>query len=649
MSPKIIEGKVIQGSYGKCLVLDSQSGIEFLLYNNHIDSVLDGDLVRAQVIDIRSRSKGRALVKLLEVIARPRKTIMARYVKKNAKDYVIPCSLRIQRQIKLINKPADIPDDCILEIKLQAKKDLKLKRLLKGEILKVVGSYDDATVEVDLAIGEYALPNIFPKKVLAETEKLPRHVVKNDKENRRSLLHLPFVTIDGSDARDYDDAVFCVREGKYWRLWIAIADVSHYVLPNSPLDKEAMQRTSSTYFPNRVIPMLPEKLSNQLCSLNPGLERLVMVCEMLIDNNGKVCKKELYSAVIYSRFRLIYEDVAALINRTNNSSSSKDKPITPEVIASLFSLHELTLVLLEEKRKRHSLNFRHLEEIRINMDEHGKIQGLYQYKRNIAHLMIEEAMLLANLCVADFLEEHKMNFCYRVHPPPEQEKLNSLAMFLNYYKIKVPRDRVDSSVYCKILEKVNKYPEAAILEMMVLKSMQQALYQVKPGGHFGLNYNSYTHFTSPIRRYPDLLVHRALKKALKDKLSKENKTDKKYTKQELGEIAEHCSQQERNINKAVWQVLDALKCRYLAKQNKKIHKGRIVYISDKGFFVRLNNIPVEGMVRATLLRDDYYRYDSNQQILQGIKHGKIFRMGNSVSVRIERIRIEERKVDFTLV
>ena len=642
----IHEGKVIGTPFGGVFIEEFNSRIEFTLSNDDVNKVLDGDIVTVKSTKMSAR--GKVVVSLVKINSRSRHSIMARYVKKNNEIFAVPYSARIPRQIHLTKPDKKIPHDCIVEVKLLVKEELILPDMLEGEIVRVVGGNDNGNVEVDLAISEYNLNDEFPANVINQAQKIPDHVMSEDKDNRRSLLHLPFVTIDGSDARDYDDAVFCAEEDGGWRLWVAIADVSHYVTPASDIDKEAVARTSSVYFPNKVVPMLPENLSNGVCSLNPNVERLVLVCEMKIDRKGVVRESEFYSAVIYSRFRLIYEDVSNFINSGATTSTESGKEfISDEVKESLTSLHKLTEVLLEGRRKRNALDFRHLEEIRVNLDNHGKVTGMHQYQRGIAHLMIEEAMLVANVCAANYLAAQKAVFCYRVHPPPEQEKLNTLRLFFNYYNIKVPTNQVDSATYCKILDQINKYSEAGILEMVVLKSMQQALYRVSPGGHFGLNYDAYTHFTSPIRRYPDLLTHRAIKKALAKK--EEKKEHYNYSKKEIDDIAALCSTQERNINKAVWQVVDALKCRYLEKQPEKVHQGTIVYISERGFFVRLNDIPVEGMVVTRLLRDDYYKYDAGEQILQGVRKGKVYRMGNSVSVKVDRIRIEERKVDFTLI
>ena len=662
---KHLLGRVIGMPSGFGIIESAEAKEEFTLVPEQMTQVLDGDKI---LFSIGSRRvKGRRVANLQRIVSRSRRTIFAHlYTKNTAKPFAVPYSPKIPREVgidggsggKLIHKS-------LVEIKLTPPHNpknfpdshLRLPVKLRGRVVRTLAE-NDKSYETDIAIAEFSLRTEFPKSVVAEAKHIPERVPSTElgRSQRRDLTHLPFCTIDGSDAKDYDDAIYCKREGKglirgrgkkaAWRLWVAIADVSHYVTSGSELDSEAQKRTSSVYFPDRVLPMLPEKLSNGICSLNPKEERLVLVCEMQVDAAGKVSQHQFYEAVILSRQRLTYEQVASFLGEKLDKTAKKEGlgKIGHELHAPLKDFHSLAKVLLDAREKRYALNFKHLEEQRIEFDNAGHVHDIYYYKRNLAHLMIEEAMLLANVCAAKFLEKQRKDFCYRVHPSPEQEKFDDLRRSLAPYNIMLPHKVGTSKDYCRILEQVHKKEGAFVLEMMVLKSMQAALYSLRNLGHFGLNYQTYTHFTSPIRRYPDLLNHRAIKSALR-----RDKNFYPYKKDGLTSMARQCSDAEKNITKAGWQVLGALKCHYLLRNQRDSYEGTITYIAEHSFFVRLGDSPLEGRVLARKIKDDYYKYDYRTMSMRGSRRGKVLKVGDRVKVKVEMISPIERYIDLVLL
>ena len=504
-------GTVIGTRAGHGFVALKDEDAEWFLPFSEMNRVLDADLVRVRAS--KEQRRGKPVASVEAILERPRQFIIGRYMRQDGRPIVIPDSDRIPRHVFLV-KPYPVVDlGDLVEVHLIPSKGLELPYHLRGRVTRVLGAANKAQLEIDLALAEFNLSHAFPRAVLAQIEDLPDEVDPNQHQDRRDLSALTFVTIDGEDARDYDDAVCCRREKRGWRLWVAIADVAHYVRPNSPLDAEAQVRTTSIYFPERVVPMLPPKLSNGLCSLNPHTPRLAMVCEMRINMEGTCKEVSIYRAVITSQARLTYEQAAVLVGEAK-TALPQHKP-SAAIMHSLQDLRALTNLLLKNRTKRAALDFRHLEEVRIHLTDDGEVEDISIYQRNFAHLMIEEAMLIANVEIAKFLARRRgLPFCYRIHAPPEKEKFDELRLFLNSYHIRIAGDKITPAVYQKILAKVQRFPEAAILEQTVLRSMQQACYARRNLHHFGLNYAHYTHFTSPIRRYPDLLVHRALERVL---------------------------------------------------------------------------------------------------------------------------------------
>ncbi len=635
-----------RAGYGFVVVSNKE---RLFLAEEEMERVLDKDLVK--VVKVYDSATDKDQARVVEILARKRKTVLGYYHEDEGESYLIPCNLSIPRAI-YIDKPAQpIDRGYVVEAKLLASKGLELPKKLRGKLIGLVRPKEDARLETDIAIDTYSLETTFPPEVLKEADSISDRVKLEDHPDRSDLTAIAFVTIDGEDARDYDDAVFCQKKGDLFRLMVAIADVSHYVRPNSLVDKSARFRTSSVYFPDRVLPMLPERLSNDLCSLNPNSNRLAMVCELLIDKKGKRQKVNFYKAIIRSQARLIYEDVAELIkpNKDSKSRPSSLAKLPKEVHSSLGMLGEMTQVLLAARSKRAALDFNHLEEVKIEISAQGQIEKVYACPRNFAQRMIEEAMLAANDATAWFLSKKGVPILYRIHKAPKQEDFTELKQFLSNYGIKVAEvhHKITSQVYDYLLKAVSKYPEAAVLEAKILRSLQRAEYARKNYGHFGLNYKSYTHFTSPIRRYADLMVHRAIKKVTVQEGSGRGKYP--YTASEVTKIGVACTQQERIIEQSVWQALDGLKCRYLAEHGKASYTGTITNILEFGFHVRFDELPIEGFVHVRSFQNDYYRFDEVNQRLIGKRYRKEYGLGDPVQVRIKRIRIDERKIDLMLV
>lgn len=633
-----------------------KAGYGFVVLNNkerlflteeEMECVLDGDLVK--VARAYDPVNDKDYARVVEILARKRKTVLGYYHEDDGESYLIPCNLAIPRAIYIDKPTKPIDRDYVVRARIITGGDLKLPKRLRGKLIGLVRSKKDARLETDIAIDSYSLETTFPREVLKEADSISDRVEPGDHSARADLTAMPFVTIDGQDARDYDDAVFCRRDGDLFHLIVAIADVSHYVRPESLVDKSARLRTSSVYFPDRVLPMLPERLSNGLCSLIPNSNRLAMVCDLLIDQNGKRQKVSFYKAIIRSQARLIYDDVAELIKIGKDSKLPASSSLSSEVRDSLGMLAELTQVLLAARSKRAALDFNHLEEVKIAISDQGQIEKVHSCPRNFAQQMIEEAMLAANDATAWFLSKKGVPILYRIHKPPKQEDFAELKQFLSNYGIKAREGRykITSEDYDYIIKAVSKYPEAAVLEARILRSLQRAEYARKNHGHFGLNYKSYAHFTSPIRRYADLMIHRAIKKVTVGEGS--GRGEYPYMASEVIKIGAACTRQEKIIEQSVWQALDGLKCRYLAEHSESSYTGTITNILEFGFHVRFDKLPIEGFVHMRSLHNDYYRFDEGKQRLVGKRHRKGYGLGDAIKVRIKRIKIDERRIDLAPV
>ncbi len=510
-----------------------------------------------------------------------------------------------------------------------------------GRIIEVLGDHMAPGLEIEVAIRSHDLPNVWPEEVEQEIAGLGREVPEEAKAGRIDLRKLPLVTIDGEDARDFDDAVYCEATPKGWKLYVAIADVSHYVRPSTALDREAQRRGTSVYFPERVIPMLPEVLSNGLCSINPEEDRLCMVCEMLLNSAGKVTRSKFYPAVMRSHARLTYNEVAKILVDKDKAARKKRSALLPH-LEELYKVYQL---LHEAREERGAMDF-DTQESKIVFGEDRKIENIVPVSRNDAHRLIEECMLAANTCAARFLAKSKVPHLLRIHDGPSLEKLTDLRSFLGEVGLSLAGgDKPEPKHYFQLLEKIAGRPDEHLIQTVLLRSLSQAVYSPEKKGHFGLALESYTHFTSPIRRYPDLLVHRGIKYALEGRAPEAFG----YSASDMVLFGEHCSAAERRADEATRDVVSWLKCEYMQSKLGEEFDGVISAVTSFGFFVELTDIFVEGLVHISNLDKDYFHYDPIGHRLVGERSGVTYRLGDKVRVLVARVDLDERKMDFELL
>ena len=612
-------------------VPDDKSG-DMFLPEKEMRGVLHGDrvMVREHGVDRRGRKEG----KIVEVMERVNATLVGRLYREHGYQWVVAENKRISQDF-LVPAHDDLGASSGQVVMLEIVAQPSRHAPPVGKVIKVMGNYADPGMEIEIALRKHDLPHEFSAQVRAQAKKLPKGVTKKDfGDDREDLRELPLVTIDGEDARDFDDAVYCKPDGRGFRLWVAIADVSHYVKPGAALDEEAFERGNSVYFPRRVIPMLPEELSNGLCSLNPKVDRLCMVCEMEISSLGNIRKHRFYPAVMHSKARLTYNQVWDWLSEGN---PPKDMAW---VLPQLRDLHKLFKVLLKARAKRGAIDFETLE-TKMLFDEHDKIERIVPAARNEAHKLIEECMLAANVCASEFLQKHKHAALYRVHEGPTPDKLKALHEFLGEFGFFLTGgDEPHAKDYAELLAKIKGRPDEQLLQTVLLRSLRQAIYSPENAGHFGLAYEAYTHFTSPIRRYPDLLVHRAIKACLNDET---------YNPGNWENIGLHCSTTERRADDATRDVVSWLKCYYMQDKINAEFDGVISAVVSFGVFVALNEVFVEGLVHVTELGQDYYHFDAARHQMLGERTGRRFRLGDKVRIRVVRVDIETSRIDFGLV
>jgi ribonuclease R len=627
----------IQGhpdGYG--FLIPDDGSADIFLDQHQMAKVLHGDraLVRLTGVDRKGRPEG----SIVEVTERANTRVVGRVLVEHGLVFVVPENKRIAQDIL-------VPPEKRARVRPQSGQVVMVDIIEQpskfskpiGRISEVLGNYADPGMEIEIALRKHDLPFEFSKAALDENRALPDRIRKADLAGREDLRGLPLVTIDGETARDFDDAVYCERKGRGWRLVVAIADVSHYVRPGMALDAEAMERGNSIYFPRRVIPMLPEKLSNGICSLNPDVDRLAMVCDMQIGAGGVIGKYRFYPAVFRSQARLTYNEVWSWLSGEAQPETEVHTALQPQ----LLNLYKLFKTLHGARGERGAIDFE-TSETRMIFNEQGKIESIVPVVRNDAHRIIEECMLAANVCASDFLAGHKQTCLYRIHERPSAEKLTNLRTFLGEFGLALGGgDDPRAKDYAVLLEQVKKRPDFQLLQTVMLRSLKQALYSPDNVGHFGLAYEHYTHFTSPIRRYPDLLVHRAIKAVL---------AGGKYAPAgNWDDIGLHCSATERRADEATRDVESWLKCYFMKERIGEEFDGTISAVTAFGIFVALDTIYIEGLVHVSELGADYFQFDNIKHQMLGERTGQRFRLGDRVRVRLVRADLESNKIDFVLV
>lgn len=618
---------------------------DFFIPNVQMQKVMHGDYVLAQPNGFDR--KGRPEVRIVRVLEANKKQIVGRFFIEQGIGYVMPDDSRITRDIL-------IPDNARLGARMGQVVVVELHPRTApffqpiGKITEVLGDNMAKGMEVEIAIRKHDIPHSFPSAVEKQLKKWAEDVPEEAKRGRVDLRDLPLVTIDGEDARDFDDAVFCQKQGKGWKLWVAIADVSYYVRPKSALDTEAYNRGNSVYFPNRVVPMLPEKLSNGLCSLNPQVDRLCMVCEITISAKGKMTDYQFYEAVMNSHSRLTYNKVAKILKK-DTALCERYASLVPH----LQDLHEMYQALVKARQQRGAIEFETIES-KFIFNALGRIERIEPVVRNDAHKIIEECMILANIASANFMEKHQEPALYRIHAVPSEEKLTAFRSFLAECGLSLSGgNKPTPTDYAQLLEQIKPRPDHELIQTMLLRSMSQAVYSADNIGHFGLALEEYAHFTSPIRRYPDLTLHRGIKYLLaKQKGSKRKTTDTggyHYQLEEIDGFGAHCSSTERRADDATREVADWLKCEYMQDHVGEEFEGVISSVTGFGFFVRLNDLFIDGLVHISGLANDYYLFDMPKQRLIGENSGMIFRLGDAVKVRVEAVSLEQKQIDFSLI
>ncbi|WP_192980184.1 ribonuclease R [Pseudomonas sp. EggHat1] len=624
----------------------------------------DRALVRVAGFDRRGRREGG----IVEVIERAHESIVGRYYEENGIGFVVADNPKIQQEVLVTpGRTAGARIGQFVEIKITHWPTQRFQP--QGDIVEVIGNYMAPGMEIDVALRSYDIPHVWPEAVVKEARKLKPEVDEKDKEKRVDLRHLPFVTIDGEDARDFDDAVYCEKNSSRWKLfsggwklYVAIADVSHYVRVGSALDAEAVERGNSVYFPERVVPMLPEELSNGLCSLNPHVDRLAMVCEMTMSKSGQMVDYKFYEAVIHSHARLTYNKVSLMLEDPKSSEGKSLRSEYKEVLPHLNQLYALYQVLVAARHERGAIDFE-TQETRIVFGTDRKIDEIRPTQRNDAHKLIEECMLAANVATARFMQDHEVPSLYRVHDGPPPERLEKLKAFLGELGLSLQRgkskDGPSPKDYQRLLESIRERPDYHLIQTVMLRSLSQAVYSAQNEGHFGLNYEAYTHFTSPIRRYPDLLVHRAIRSVIRSK--RDTKHVERagaaimpkariypYDEATLEKLGEQCSMTERRADEATRDVVNWLKCEFMQDRVGETFAGVITAVTGFGIFVELRDIYVDGLVHVTALPADYYHFDPVHHRLSGERSGRSFRLGDSVEVKVMRVDLDERKIDFEL-
>ncbi len=633
----LVPGHVQGHRDGFGFLIPDEGGEDLFLSAKEMRAVMHGDRVVARVsgIDRRGRKEGQ----IVDVLERRNLRIVGRLHAEGGVGFVVPNNRRITQDILVPTEDrAESRTGQIVVVEIT--QPPSAYRQPVGKVVEILGEHMAPGMEIDIALRDHELPIEWPDAVEKEIATLDPKVPDAAKKGREDIRSVPLVTIDGEDARDFDDAVFCERDGRGWRLLVAIADVSHYVTPASALDDEARNRGNSVYFPERVIPMLPEILSNGLCSINPDVDRLCMVCEMRISPSGAVGESRFFEGVMRSHARLTYTKVAAMLVDQDASLRAQYAALVPH----LEELYKLYNALRTQREKRGAIDFE-TTETRIVFGADRKIERIVPVIRNDAHKLIEECMIAANVCAGEFLQDMEIPALFRVHEGPKPEKLTDLRAFLAELGLSIGGgDKPEPKHYAKLIKQIQGRPDFNLIQTVLLRSLSQATYTPENLGHFGLAHEAYVHFTSPIRRYPDLLVHRAIRHVLAKK-----KPEKfRYSHGDMITLGEHCSATERRADEATRDAVDWLKCEYMTDKVGEEFDGIITGVTGFGIFVELKDIFVEGLVHVTALLNDYYHFDQGKHRLRGERTNTVYRLADKVRVRVVRVNLDDRKIDFEL-
>lgn len=624
----LVCGRVEGTSEGYGFLIPDDASKDIFLSAEQMRSVFTGDRVLVNPITNKS---GRREGIIVEVLERATLQIVGRYTEEDDIAFVSSINKKIGQNVVVpLIKDKKIKIGDFVVAKITAYPSRKTPPI--GEIVKVLGKALSRKW-IDLAVHSYELPHEWSQNILHEAEMLKYKAKGEIMDKRKDLTRLPFVTIDGEDAQDFDDAIYCESAAKKgWVLYVAIADVSFYVKPDSDLDKEAVKRGNSVYFPSRAISMLPEVLANDLCSLKPNVPRLCMVCEMQINPIGTITRYEFYEAVICSQARLTYNQTFAMLEEKKSN----------HLLPYLLRLRDLYQILLKQRKARGALEFETIES-KIIFDDTFAVKRIVPVERNYVHRIVEECMLAANVCASKFLLNGKIQALYRVHESPEPEKLETLRCFLKNLGLHLKNDPKPSD-YAKLLESIGGRKDEHIIRTVLLRSLRQAVYAHENLGHFGLAYQAYAHFTSPIRRYPDLVNHRAIRHLIHN-LKPKNFS---YNSLVMKNLGEHCSMTERRADNATRDVVSWFKCEFMLNKIGKVFHGVISNVTNFGVFIELKDIFIEGLLHITALKNDYYKFDPVRFSLKGKRSGMKYSLGDPIKVRVARVGLDERQIDFVL-
>jgi ribonuclease R len=635
----LIPGTVLANAEGYGFLRPDEGGDDLYLSPAQMRTVLHGDRVLASVVGIDRRGRRQGAV--VEVLERRSPRLVGRVVVDNGVTVVTPDDRRLHQDVLIApDQTQGARSGQIVVAEITAPPTTNRGPL--GAIRAVLGDRLQPSLVVEMAIASHGLPQEWPPEVSRQAAQVDPQVTRTDRAGRIDIRELALVTIDGADSRDFDDAVYAEpRKGGGYRLLVAIADVSHYVPIGTPLDQEAYERSTSTYFPGFVVPMLPETLSNGICSLNPDVDRLCMVCDMTVDGAGDVTRSKFYPGLMRSYARLTYNRVWQAIGEKDADARAELSDVLPH----LEHLHRLYGLLAKARKRRGAIEFE-TSEVKFSLAASGEVVSMGAQPRNDAHRLIEECMIAANVQAAKFLARRKIPALYRVHAPPPPEKYEDLLEFLREYKLKLPpQGEVTPADYTALLRKVRGRPEFELIQSVLLRSQSMAVYLPENQGHFGLALDAYAHFTSPIRRYPDLLVHRAIRYAL----GRGKPADYAYTEAEMATMGVHCSQRERRAEEAERDVDERFKCAWMEKHVGSEFDGIVTGVTSFGLFVELDESKVSGLVHITQLPNDYYHFDPVRRLLEGERTQQRFRLGDKVRVQVLRASLEDRKIDFRLV